>query len=166
MIKFIDDIVNRVGLGISFLLLPLMLITTIEVIARYIFNRPTIWAWDINMQIFSLLVAIGGSYGLRHNAHVKVDVFVMNLNPRIRAILDLITSLLFFFTMVVFLYESTKAAIESVKIKETMSTVWAPPFYHIMVIIPIGALLFLIQGIAIHIRNFMLVIKKDGLRDQ
>jgi len=162
MLKFIDDVVHRVGLAFSFLLLPLMIITTIEVIARYIFNRPTIWAWDINMQIFSALVAIGGSYALRHDMHVKVDIFVMNLRPRHRALLDLITSILFFFTMVVFLYQSSRAAIESIRMREVMSTVWAPPFYHIMILIPIGAFLFLLQGIAIHIRNLLIVIQKEG----
>lgn len=161
MLKFIDDVVHRVGLAFSFLLLPLMIITTIEVIARYIFNRPTIWAWDINMQIFSALVAIGGSYALRHDMHVKVDIFVMNLRPRHRALLDLITSILFFFTMVVFLYQSSKAAIESTKMREVMSTAWAPPFYPIMILIPIGAFLFLLQGIAIHIRNLLIVIQKE-----
>jgi TRAP-type mannitol/chloroaromatic compound transport system permease small subunit len=161
MLQFIDDMVHRVGLVFSFLLLPLMIITTIEVIARYIFNSPTIWAWDINMQIFSALVAIGGSYGLRHDMHVKVDVFVMNLRPRPRALLDLLTSVLFFFTMVVFLYESSKVAIESIKMREVMSTIWAPPVYHIMILIPIGALLFLLQGIAIHVRNLLIVIQKE-----
>jgi len=166
ILLIIDSIIDRIGIGFSSLLLPLMVITTIEVIARYIFNSPTIWAWDINMQIFSVLVAIGGSYGLRHNAHVKVDVFVMNLRPRARSILDLVTSFLFFFTMIIFLYESTKAAIESVKMREVMSTVWAPPFYHIMIIIPIGAFLFLLQGIAIHIRNLLIVIKKEGEKNR
>jgi TRAP-type mannitol/chloroaromatic compound transport system permease small subunit len=161
MLRFIDDVVHRVGLAFSFLLLPLMIITTIEVIARYIFNRPTIWAWDINMQIFSALVAIGGSYALRHDMHVKVDIFVMNLRPRHRALLDLITSILFFFTMVVFLYQSSRAAIESIRMREVMSTVWAPPFYPIMILIPIGAFLFLLQGIAIHIRNLLIVIQKE-----
>jgi TRAP-type mannitol/chloroaromatic compound transport system permease small subunit len=162
MLRFIDDVVHRVGLAFSFLLLPLMIITTIEVIARYIFNRPTIWAWDINMQIFSALVAIGGSYALRHDMHVKVDIFVMNLRPRHRALLDLITSILFFFTMVVFLYQSSRAAIESIRMREVMSTVWAPPFYPIMILIPIGAFLFLLQGIAIHMRNLLIVIQKEG----
>jgi TRAP-type mannitol/chloroaromatic compound transport system permease small subunit len=161
MLKLIDDVVHCVGLGFSFLLLPLMIITTIEVIARYIFNSPTIWAWDINMQIFSVLVAIGGSYALRHNMHVKVDIFVMKLRPRRRALLDLITSILFFFTMVVFLYQSSEAAIESVRTREVMSTVWAPPFYHIMIVFPVGAFLFLLQGVAIHIRNLLIVIQKE-----
>jgi len=158
---FIDDIIHRIGFVFSFLLLPLMFITTIEVIARYVFNSPTIWAWDINLQIFTALVAVGGSYGLRHDMHVKVDIVVANLSPRRRALIDLITSVLFFFTMGVFLYESTKVALESIKMREVMSTYWAPPIYPIMVLIPVGALLFLLQGVAIHVRNLLTVIQKE-----
>ncbi len=157
--QVIETINDRVGSLFSFLLIPLMVITAFEVVSRYIFNSPTIWAWDINIQIFGVLIIIGGSYGFRHNMHVKVDVFVEHLSPRVRAGVDLVTSVFVFFTLVVMIWKTIPIALESLKMRETMSTIWGPPIFHIMVLIPIGAFLFLLQGIAILIRSLATLIQ-------
>jgi TRAP-type mannitol/chloroaromatic compound transport system permease small subunit len=55
--------------------------------------------------------------------------------------------------MVVILVGGWKFAWMSVKAKETMPTVWAPPYYTMKMLLPIGALLMLLQGICNFIKD-------------
>ena len=158
-IRVIDNLNEWVGWGASFLLIPLACVTMFEVFMRYIMDRPTIWAWDLNIQIFAALIMLGGGDALRRKCHVMVDVMVQDLTPRRRAILDLITSVVFFFGVVTLLVGGWDQAWRSWKVGETMPTVWAPPYYTMKMMIPIGALLVLLQGIAEFFRNLLIVTK-------
>ena len=73
----------------SLLLIPLVFITCFEVFMRYVVAMPTIWAWDLNIQIFAAIVMLGGAEALRKGAHIVVDVVVDKAKPRTRAILGL-----------------------------------------------------------------------------
>ena len=103
VIRIIDKTNEWVGKAVSFLLIPLVLITAYEVVMRYIVQRPTIWSWDLNIQIFAAIIMLGGGYTLLNKSHVVVDVLVVNMDARKRAILDLITSFFFFMGMIVLL---------------------------------------------------------------
>jgi len=53
IINIIDKINEWVGKAVCLLLIPLVLITAYEVVMRYVVQRPTIWSWDLNIQIFA-----------------------------------------------------------------------------------------------------------------
>lgn len=157
-IETISDIVGRVS---SFLLIPLMIFSTMEVILRYGFNSPTIWAWDADIQLFSVLILSGGAYAYRYDMHVRVDVFIMHLSQRVRAILDLITSVLFFFAFIVLLIVSSQEALTSFTLREQQSTFWFSPIYPLKMLIPVAVFLFLLQGVAYVIRNLLIIIHPE-----
>ena len=161
-LRVVDSLNNRTGNVVSFLYIPLMLITVVEVALRYFFNRPSIWAWDVNIQLFAFLIVFGAGYTLLNNAHVKVDVITVRFSPRTRAIIDLITSFLFFICIGGLLWQSWDQAIESVKINEHLRTIWFPPIYPLRVLIAIGVTLFLLQGIAKFIRDIGIVRSGGG----
>ena len=102
-VRLVDGISEWAGKLASLLLIPLVLITCFEVFMRYVVAMPTIWAWDLNIQIFAAIVMLGGAEALRKGAHIVVDVVVDKAKPRTRAILDLITAPIFFFGMLVLL---------------------------------------------------------------
>lgn len=95
-LDWIDVINEWVGRMVSFLIIPMTVITVIEVILRYVFSRPTLWAWDINMMILGAFTVMTGGYVLLKEGHVAMDVFVANLSLRVRAVIALVTSVLFF----------------------------------------------------------------------
>jgi TRAP-type mannitol/chloroaromatic compound transport system permease small subunit len=83
---------------------------------------------------------------------------------RKRALLDIITYLLFFFPFIwVFLYEGIKFAQNSWAMRETMWGMFQIPIYPIKTVIPITAFLLLVQGLAIFIRQLYLLIKGEDL---
>jgi TRAP-type mannitol/chloroaromatic compound transport system permease small subunit len=149
----IDIISERVGYVVSFLILPMTLISVIEVILRYVFNRPTIWAWDVNMMLLGGLTVMAGGYALLKEGHVAMDAFVSRMSPRGRAVTAVITSLLFFFGIGILAWQSGVAAWDSFLMREEVNSVWRPPLYPLKMLWPIGVLLLLLQGVAGFIRN-------------
>jgi TRAP-type mannitol/chloroaromatic compound transport system permease small subunit len=160
LIRVVDSINEVMGSISAALMVPLVLVTCYEVGMRYLFKKPTIWAWDLNTQIFAAIVMLGGGYTLLNKAHVVVDVFVINMNQRKRALLDLITSLFFFIGILVLMIGGWEMAWMSVKAREAMPTVWAPPYYIMKLLVPIGAFLILIQGISEVLKNVFLLLRK------
>ena len=149
----VDAINDWLGRVVWVIFIPLTLITTYEVCMRYFFSAPTVWAWDVLIQLQLVLVAVGAGYTLLNNGHVRMDVVWARFSPRVRAILDLITHLLFFYGVGMLFWLSVDEAIIAVKTREVLSTLWAPPIYPARVIMAIGILLFLLQGLNKFIRD-------------
>ena len=51
-IRTIDTISVRFGVLLSWLTVPLMLSMVYEVVARYLFTAPTVWAYDISRMLY------------------------------------------------------------------------------------------------------------------
>ena len=60
-VRLVDGISEWAGKLASLLLIPSVLITCFEVFMRYVVAMPTIWAWDLNIQIFAAIVMLGGA---------------------------------------------------------------------------------------------------------
>jgi TRAP-type mannitol/chloroaromatic compound transport system permease small subunit len=159
--EIIDTLNERTGRIVAWLIIPLLLIVTYDVVMRYIFNRPTVWAWDINVQLLGASVALGGGYTLLYNGHIGVDVLVEGLSKRKRAIVEAITSVFFFLGVGVLLWQGSKAAWFSVQTREIDFTYFAPPVYPLKVVIAIGFLLVFLQGIAKLIRDIILIVSRE-----
>ena len=95
-LKMIDAVNDRVGKWVSFLGLFMMVIVVIEVVSRYIFNSPTIWATEMNEMLLCAYAALAGGYALLHEAHVSVEIFQERMRRRTQAVLNLLTHLIGF----------------------------------------------------------------------
>lgn len=162
LVECIDALTDKTGRLFSFLFIPLMIISFTEFILRYFFNSPTIWAWDINIQLFGMLILFGGAYAHYHKMHVHVDLFVLLFSRRVQAILALISSTLLFFTLIILLILTTQEAWDSFGFRERVSSVWAPPIYPLKMMIPLAIVLFILQGVAQVIRNVLVIVKPEG----
>jgi len=160
-IRIVDKLNEGIGTLVSFLMIPLVLIASYEVMMRYIFNRPTIWAWDLNIQIFAAIIMLAGGYTLLKGDHVCVDALVHNMNPRNRAIMNLLTPIFIFIGCGVLMVWGWDMAWMSFQMRETMSTVWAPPYYIMKMLVPAGALLLILQGLSEFFKNLIIIFSKD-----
>jgi TRAP-type mannitol/chloroaromatic compound transport system permease small subunit len=159
----IDRINEKTGKAISYLILFLVGVILYEILVRYLFNSPTIWAHETSQMIYGAYVILLGGYVLQRGGHVNVDILYHRFKPRTRAIIDLFTWLLFFYFCGLLLWKGGEMAWDSFKVLETEPTAFAPPVYPIKMMIPLGALLILLQGLAKFIRDFNLVISgKEG----
>ena len=161
-LKTIDRISEQSGKAVSFLIVFLVFVILYEIFVRYLFNSPTIWAHEIAQMIYGAYVILLGAYVLQRGGHVNVDILYHRFRPRTRAIIDLFTWLLFFYFCGLLLLKGGEMAWDSLKVLETEPTSFAPPVYPIKMMIPLGALLILLQGLAKFIRDLTLAITGKG----
>lgn len=152
------DLINKwVGRVVSYGIPLLMLIASYEVIARYVFNAPTIWAWDLNKQLFAVIVFLGGGYTLMIKGHISVDVFYAKWSDRTKAIIDVITFPVFLIFTVILLFTLGEFAIVSTQEREVMSSAWEPPVYQMKIAVFIGVVLFFLQGVTKFLRDIITI---------
>ncbi|HDH44150.1 MAG TPA: TRAP transporter small permease subunit [Thermococcus sp.] len=158
ILQIIDVISLITGKIVSFLILIIVGITVYEVILRYVFNSPTTWAFELNYLIFGAYSILGGAYTFYLKGHVNVDILYGRLSLKKRAVCDLITSVFFFIFCGVLLWNMGIMAWDSLKIKEHLSSAWAPPIYHLKVGMFIGVILLFFQGLSKFIRDWIIVL--------
>jgi TRAP-type mannitol/chloroaromatic compound transport system permease small subunit len=151
----IDRIVVYAGTAVGWLIFPMCFLVFFDVLLRYLFNSPTIWAWDINVQFLGVMIAVGGAYTLLRGNHVGVDAVTVLLSRKKQIIIELVTSLFFFLGMGVLLWSGIQQAVFSVKTREISETFFAPPLYPLKTLIAVGFLLMFLEGISKFIRNLM-----------
>lgn len=153
-LKVVDLVNEWAGKSVAWLFIPLTIATTIEVVARYMFNKPTIWVWDVNVMFSVLLVIFSAGYTYLYDAHVRVDILVIRLSKRKRAILDLVTSFLFFFSVGALIHYGWQRGLYSIEVGEYRQSILNPPIAWLRMCVPIAAFLFFMQGVARFIRDF------------
>jgi len=158
VLHFVDTINERFGKVISFLAVGMMGTVTVEVVLRYGFNSPTLWAHETAQYLYGSYCILGGAYVLLHKGHVNMDIFYARLSLRKRAILDLFTSVLFFAFIGVMLWHGMTFAWKSVAMLEVSMTPWAPPIWPVKLMLPLAALLILLQGIVKFARDIEIVV--------
>lgn len=121
---------------------------TYEVIARYLFDAPTIWAYDITYMLYGSHFMLGAAYTLYTNGHIRTDIFYQKWSLRRQGTVDALLYLFLFFPgMFLFLDSSWQEAWLSLKVLETSdASPWRPPVYPFKMVLPLSALLLLLQG--------------------
>lgn len=153
-ITFIDNLNDWVGKIFGFLIYPIVFILVYEVVMRYAFDSPTIWAHETSCFLFGAHFILGGAYALRWGAFVNIEVLYERFPLRTRAIVDLFTWILFYMFCGVLLWRSVPWAWASVSVLEYSESVWGPPIWPIKLTVPVAATLVLLQGLTKTIKDF------------
>lgn len=139
-------------------LLGMTLIVAYEVLSRYAFNSPTIWAWDINVQLMMILLMLGMADVHKRDAHARVDVITARLTPRQRAWVNVAMAPVFFFVTVILVVTCWMYFLDSWQRQEAASTLLGPPLYPIKFTLPLGSALLLLQGVVNLVRDLRMAI--------
>ena len=159
--KFIDRLSEWIGKASAWLIPLLIAELVYDTIARYVFNAPTAWSYDISYMLYGAAFMGGASYTLLLDEHVRIEVIYEKVSPKSRAVIDAIGYVIFFFpSMGALLYFGTEFTIKSWKILESSGeSMWSPPIYPFKTIITITALLLILQGI-VQVVRCLVSIKK------
>ena len=128
-----------------------------EVIVRFVFNSPTNWLHESMFLMYGMQYILAGAYAYKVDQHVRVDVFYTKFSPRGKAIADIITSVFFFIFVGTLLATSYKFAADAIGNDEHSFTEWAVQYWPVKLMMPIGAGLLLLQGVAKLIKDIILV---------
>jgi TRAP-type mannitol/chloroaromatic compound transport system permease small subunit len=163
VLRFIDSLNEWIGRVLALGILIMFLLVLTEVIRRYFFNSPTVWGNELTQLIFGTYVILSGGHILRYGGHVNVDIFYARRSDRTKAVLDIFTFCLFFLFCGMLLLYGGQLAWESLTTLEHTQSAWNPPVYPFKLMIPLGALLLLLQGVAKLMRDILTLISGEPL---
>jgi TRAP-type mannitol/chloroaromatic compound transport system permease small subunit len=149
-IYFFEGLSIWVGRAFGWCILILTLSVAYEVFVRYVLNAPTVWAFDMMVQMYGALFLMAGPYALAQDAHVRGDVIYRLFSPRLQAKIDLTLYILFFFPGILALaYFGYEIASDSWRYKEVS---WNSPariqIYFFKSLIPLAGGLLILQGVS------------------
>jgi len=149
-ITSIDKFSKWIGNIVCWILMPLILAMTYEVIARKLFLAPTIWAYDISRFLYGALFMLGAGYALSKGVHIRADFLYRNFKVKNQGKIDFALYILFYFPgLIIFLYMTTGFLQESIMRGERgMDTTWMPYMWPIKSCLWFGIVFLLIQGIS------------------
>jgi len=149
-IQTIERLSNWSGTVTAWLIIPMTIAVTWEVVARHFFRAPTIWAFDVTYMLYGTHFMLGTAYTLMRVGHVRTDMLYQGWSVRRQHTIDAIGYFFFFFpAMIFFFYFGWQEASHSWSIRETSdASPWRPIVYPFKTVIPLTALLLLVQGIA------------------
>ena len=74
IIHSIESLSIWIGRAFGWCILVLTLSVSYEVFVRYVLNAPTVWAFDMMIQMYGALFLMAGPYALAQDSHVRGDV--------------------------------------------------------------------------------------------
>ena len=147
--NLVDTISDRIGKAVSFVICLIMIVTTVEVVARYAFNSPTIWVWPVNRQLFGVFILFAGIYTMSKGEHIRIEIFYDHFPPRMKLIARVITLVSFISFVGVLVWQSSWMGWNALMVGETASGAFRIPLYPLKLLMPVAAFLFLFEGIIV-----------------
>ena len=149
-VYIIESLSNWVGKAFGWCILILTFSVSYEVFVRYVLNSPTVWAFDMMIQMYGALFLMAGPYALAQDSHVRGDVLYRLFPVKWQASIDFILYVIFFFPgMIALFWYGWEIASDSWRYKEVS---WNSPariqIYFFKTLIPLAGFLLILQGLA------------------
>jgi TRAP-type mannitol/chloroaromatic compound transport system permease small subunit len=140
------------GAVIAWFALPMVLVTFAIVVLRYAFDLGWIWMQESVLWMHAGIFMLAAAYTLNRDEHVRVDIFYRDLDPRRKAWVDILGTLLLLLPMMTFLiFSSFDYVFDSWARGEGSREAGGLPFPAVPLLkstIPLTAGLLILQGIA------------------
>ena len=154
--RVLDAVSRTAGKAIAWLILPMVLSLVWEVTARYAFNAPTEWAYDMTFMLYGTFFMVGSAWTLQRGGHIRTDTLYAKWTQRTRARVDLACYAVFFFpALAIFCWLGVEYFCKSFQQGERIVTSpWLPIVWPFKLMIPVSAALLLLQGISECLKNW------------
>lgn len=165
LLHAIDTFTESSGKLVSWLVLFLVLLTCYDVTMRYVFQQGSVALQELEWHVFALIFLLGSAFTLKHDQHVRVDVFFHSkwLTDRQRAWINVVGMLLFLSPFCLLIIVSAWPFVFNAFVYNEGSPDPGGLPYRFLIkgAMILGFVLLLIQGIAELIRN-ILILRQGG----
>jgi TRAP-type C4-dicarboxylate transport system permease small subunit len=142
----IDRLNRLLGERLCYLYLAAVVITAYEVVMRYLFDAPTIWAFELTILLCAICYLLSGGFVTAQHKHIAITSIYDLMPARIRWWLDLLAMLTGILAMGLLVWAAWRPAVLAVTIVERTGSAWNSPSPAIIKpLIAIGALLIVLQ---------------------
>jgi TRAP-type mannitol/chloroaromatic compound transport system permease small subunit len=162
----LDGLAEWSGRALAWLTLAMVVVTFAVVVLRRGFGIGWIAVQEAVLWMHGIAFMLGLAYTLKHDAHVRVDVFYRRFGERGRAWVDLGCTLLFLAPLCLFiLWSSWSYVVDAWAIRERSREAGGlPGLYLLKTVIPLAAVLLALQGRALVMRSLNVLFPKKERR--
>jgi TRAP-type mannitol/chloroaromatic compound transport system permease small subunit len=163
----LEQISELSGRLISWLTLFIVLVTFIVVVLRYAFDIGSIALQESISYMHAFVFMLGAAYTLKHDSHVRVDIFYRKMSTVKKARVDLLGTLLLLFPVCLFImYSSWDYVITSWGQQEESGEAGGLAYVYLLkTTLLLMPLLLMLQGAAIALKS-LLTIKNNMFKIQ
>jgi len=126
--------------GMSFII-PLMLLTTGDIIGRSFFSKTIAGTFEISEYILATFILLGAAYTQQVKGHVGVDFLTSRLSPRIRIACEIITTLLSLFIIGIVVWQGWAEGIGERAVSDQLRI----PQYPFRLLVAVGGFLLWLE---------------------
>lgn len=143
------------GRTLAWLIIIMMLIQFAIVLLRYAFSVNSIFMQELVMYMHASVFMLGAAYTFRHDGHVRVDIFYRGMTPRRQALINIVGIIMLLMPVMIFIIASSLGYVANAwRILETSPDYGGiPAVYALKTLIPLFALLMIVQGVIEVVRN-------------
>jgi TRAP-type mannitol/chloroaromatic compound transport system permease small subunit len=151
-----------IGRKVAWMNTLLILIICFDVIRRYVFNISSVMMIEIEWYIFSLIFLLAAGFALKHNKHVRVDLFYSRFSMKGKAWVNLLGCLFFLIPFCVILIKASWPYVSaSYRLREISPDPGGlPARYLIKAAIPLGFFFLLLQALALAFDSWLIIRNK------
>jgi len=120
----VAKVVRKINYGFAFggmlLVIPLMLLTTADVISRSLFDHPVTGAYELSSYLLAVFILLGIAYTYQVGGHVQINMLTQRLPAPLAAVLDLVTTLFCLFIVSILVWQGLVVGLEETAVSEQM----------------------------------------------
>ena len=163
IIRAIDAFSLWSGKLCAWLIVPMVAALTYEVVARYFFDAPTAWAYDMTFMLYGSHFMLGLAYTLAKKGHIRTDSFYGKWSVKTQGRVDTVCYVLFFFPgLIVFMVLTWQFFLISFGQGERyVGSPWMPIIYPFKFIMPLATAMLLLQGVSELLKSFRAATKGE-----
>lgn len=144
----IDRLVRRLGEALAWVFALSVAIIAFEVVSRYLFNAPTIWAHESTIALSAIGFIFGGCYAFQRREHIRITALYMICGPRVRRVFDAIAGVVAIFYLGTLVYAGSIQALKAWDVLETSGSAWNQPTPVLLKsCLVLGAAIMLLQAV-------------------
>ena len=162
-VRWIDWINEKVGFADSWLTTVLVILVCFDVFTRYVLDHSLVAVQELEWHLFAVIFLLGAAYTLKHDRHVRVDLFYARMGPKGKAWVNLLGSLLFLIPFCGFVIWASLDYIRFSYIdgEGSPNPGGLPGRYVLKACIPLAFGLLLLQGLATAGRSLLTILGRD-----
>lgn len=163
--RLINRVNDWLGKGIAWMTLLMVLTALVVVVLRYVFSIGYVWMQESYVWMHGLVFMLGAAYTLRHDGHVRVDLFYQKAGPKFRSWVNLLGTVFLLFPLLVLIaWAGTPYVMDSWdKLESSNQAGGLPGLFIVKTAIPVFCALMALQGLSMILRSVLELAGRDDL---
>ncbi len=155
IMDIIETISEKTGQAVAWLSFVLVLVVCYDVFSRNVLQSTTPALQELSWHLFAVIFLIGAAYTLKHERHVRVDVFYSRFSRKTQAIINIIGVVVFLLPLSWIIIKSSRdfVALAFASGETSPDPGGLPARYILKSMIPIAFVLVFMQGVALMLKS-------------